>query len=634
MSPSPSARAPLDHAAARRLIDAFLVDDLPETEAARLAAHVNGCPVCAAEIGGTTRLLALLGSLPTPLPAPDLDERIYAAVIGDRARRHDHRSWLANLRTQVLRGAVRTTGTLMVAIVTVAFLGGAFVLAAAYFTQPAPWPAACHGRAQRRRRSRRRIVPADRSAARPVETTPAVVATPAPTAKPVVTPEATPAPTAKPVGHRPAQRDSGPIAERDRGTVAHPHAIPSPVADGEATADASAIGQPVADPHAGALRGAVPNIAVTAGRAAPAASFRALRKATVRGQPDGSVDTTKGVNRTDPHPGADSPGQRTRSGIPQGGILLNLMKKAVSAATSAALLASLLATAVAPAALASISQTSAGNVQQGTTSVGTATFLFTENAKDALEATGTMTVTIYDDGRGNTVTWAGTPVISAPDSLGASVSIADNVRRIKITGYDNNNVETITSPASRSRPAPALPRAPSRRSSTTTRPATSGRLRLGHHDRDGHPPGAPIGPEAASWRRRHVRLRLRHRRRHDATFSDHTDARAVTDDATAAPASSTPRLPRWRLRPSDRHHRHPDRRRTAPPMSSARRPRSSRAPSTPATAPSRSTPARTTPTARSLDVYEPSPRCFLVDGTTLTFTIATAGVVFSRAPSR
>ena len=140
MSQSPSVRGPIDHAAARRLIDAFLVDDLLDQDAARLAAHVEGCPACAAEIGGTTRLLALFGSLPTPQASPDLDERIYAAAIADRVHRHDRRSWLGDLRKQVFRGAVRTTGTLMVAIVTVAFLGGAFVLAAAYFTQPPPVP--------------------------------------------------------------------------------------------------------------------------------------------------------------------------------------------------------------------------------------------------------------------------------------------------------------------------------------------------------------------------------------------------------------------------------------------------------------------------------------------------------------
>src|SRR5487761_2046446 len=190
-----SPRGPLDHAGARRLIDAFLVDDLPAQEAARLAAHVKECQACAAEIGGTTRLLALLGSLPTPPPAPDLDERIYAAAVADRARRHDHRSWLANLKTQVFRGAIRTTSTLVVAIVTVALLGGAAVLAAALLTQSVPPPS-----------SRGPVAPdmtptpaptMVRSTA-PAETPPAVVATPAPTPKPVATPAPTPVPSASP----------------------------------------------------------------------------------------------------------------------------------------------------------------------------------------------------------------------------------------------------------------------------------------------------------------------------------------------------------------------------------------------------------------------------------------------------
>src|SRR5487761_2019288 len=190
-----SPRGPLDHAGARRLIDAFLVDDLLAQEAVRLAAHVKECQACAAEIGGTTRLLALLGSLPTPPPAPDLDERIYAAAVADRARRHDHRSWLSNLKTQVFRGAIRTTSTLMVAIVTVALLGGAAVLAAALLTQPAPPPS-----------PRATVAPVMtptpaptmvRSTA-PAETPPAVVTTPAPTAKPVATPAPTPVPSASP----------------------------------------------------------------------------------------------------------------------------------------------------------------------------------------------------------------------------------------------------------------------------------------------------------------------------------------------------------------------------------------------------------------------------------------------------
>src|SRR5665811_1257956 len=177
-----SPRGPLDHAGARRLIDAFLVDDLLEADATRLAAHVKGCPACAAEIGGTTRLLALLGNLPTPPPAPDLDERIFAAAIADRARRHDHRSWLQNLQTQVFRGAVRTTGTLMVAIVTVGLLGGAAVLAAALLTQPVPPPSprATVGPDMTPTPAPTMVQPIVSAVPSVKETPPAVVTTPAP----------------------------------------------------------------------------------------------------------------------------------------------------------------------------------------------------------------------------------------------------------------------------------------------------------------------------------------------------------------------------------------------------------------------------------------------------------------------
>jgi len=66
--------------------------------------------------------------------------------------------------------------------------------------------------------------------------------------------------------------------------------------------------------------------------------------------------------------------------------------------------------------LASITQTSAGNVAQGPP-LRPATFLFTENSANALQTTGTMTVTITDSAAGNTVTWAGTPVVIRADSL-------------------------------------------------------------------------------------------------------------------------------------------------------------------------------------------------------------------------
>ncbi len=128
----------LDCARARDLIDAFLLDELEPADAARLAAHVKGCPACAAEIGGSTRVLGLLGTLSTPRPLPDLDERILVAAFEDRRRRHEHRSWLSDLRTQVIRGAMRTTGTLIVTIMTVALLGGAFVFAASQVVAQLP----------------------------------------------------------------------------------------------------------------------------------------------------------------------------------------------------------------------------------------------------------------------------------------------------------------------------------------------------------------------------------------------------------------------------------------------------------------------------------------------------------------
>ena len=101
-----------DHAA-RRLIDAYLLDELDEVGARQLAEHVRGCPECAAELGGTTRLLELLRTMPEPTASPDFDTRILAAVLADRQRREESRSWLANLPRQVFRGAMRTTGTLM-----------------------------------------------------------------------------------------------------------------------------------------------------------------------------------------------------------------------------------------------------------------------------------------------------------------------------------------------------------------------------------------------------------------------------------------------------------------------------------------------------------------------------------------
>ncbi len=164
----------LDCPHARELIDAFLLDELGSADAARLAAHVKGCAACTAEIGSSTRVLGLLGSLPVPRPTADLDERILLAALDDRARRGANRSWLSDLRTQVIRGAMRTTGTLMVTILSVALLGGAFVFAASQVV--AQFPAFTSG------------------ATMPAEVTPTPETTPEQTAVPTATPTGSPTP--------------------------------------------------------------------------------------------------------------------------------------------------------------------------------------------------------------------------------------------------------------------------------------------------------------------------------------------------------------------------------------------------------------------------------------------------------
>ena len=237
----PVGREPLEHAQARRLIDAFLVDELAGPDAARLAAHVKGCPACAAELGGTTRLLALLGSLPTPAPAPDLDERILTAALLDRERRHEHRSWLADLRTQVFQGAVRTTGVLVVAIVTVAFLGGAFVLAAGFITQVALGPD-----------PRATVHPDMTPTPAPTLVSPSVPATPPPavTAEPTPVPTASPEVTAEPtpaVTDTPAPTETPAPSETPAPTIT-PAPTPSPSATAEPTPEPTPTAAPTPVP--------------------------------------------------------------------------------------------------------------------------------------------------------------------------------------------------------------------------------------------------------------------------------------------------------------------------------------------------------------------------------------------------
>jgi anti-sigma factor RsiW len=134
---SPLGRPQSDHAP-RRLIDAYLLDELDEPSARRLAEHVRDCPSCAAELGGTTRLIELLRTLPEPQPSADLDARIISAALADRRLRIERRPWYSGLPGQVFRGAMRTTGTVVATVVAVALIGAAFVFAASSFILPVP----------------------------------------------------------------------------------------------------------------------------------------------------------------------------------------------------------------------------------------------------------------------------------------------------------------------------------------------------------------------------------------------------------------------------------------------------------------------------------------------------------------
>ncbi|MBI3749845.1 MAG: zf-HC2 domain-containing protein [Chloroflexi bacterium] len=223
----------LDCAHARDLIDAFLLDELEPTDAARLAAHVKSCAACAAEIGGSTRVLGLLGTLSTPRPMPDLDERILVAAFEDRRRRHEHRSWLSDLRTQVIRGAMRTTGTLVVTIMTVALLGGAFVFAASQFvTQLQPFQPVQHAT----------VPPVATPTLTPVSAVPtappgSATATPRPSSGPSATPQTEPttAPTATPEPSATPELSASPSPSVEPSASPTPSVEPTPTPTAEPT---------------------------------------------------------------------------------------------------------------------------------------------------------------------------------------------------------------------------------------------------------------------------------------------------------------------------------------------------------------------------------------------------------------
>ena len=192
---------------ALRLIDSFVGDELAPEDARALADHLRGCPSCTAEMASASRLVELLAALPDVPPTPDFDERVLLAALEDRRHRHEHHHRLADLWAQMVRGAMRTTGTLVLTMVAAAFLIVAFVAAASNlvpgFAQqvglvqppppthhvstlatpsPTPVPATA--------------TPSATAAPVVVAATPTPAPTPAPT--PVVTPSPTPTPSPSP----------------------------------------------------------------------------------------------------------------------------------------------------------------------------------------------------------------------------------------------------------------------------------------------------------------------------------------------------------------------------------------------------------------------------------------------------
>ena len=126
---------------------------------------------------------------------------------------------------------------------------------------------------------------------------------------------------------------------------------------------------------------------------------------------------------------------------------MSITKKAISVGLSAALLASLAATVVAPAAFASTAVTSVGTIPLGGTSSTAATFTFTENAAGSFPSGGgTLIVTLTDSAGGSTVHFTGTPTLTAPGSLGASITVdsSGNFFTINASASDTSNVEQIT----------------------------------------------------------------------------------------------------------------------------------------------------------------------------------------------
>jgi len=119
---------------------------------------------------------------------------------------------------------------------------------------------------------------------------------------------------------------------------------------------------------------------------------------------------------------------------------LTKWKKAISAGMSAALLATLF-TMTAGSVLAATTVTGAPSIPRGGTSATAPTFTFTENTAACFaNAAGTLVYTITTAG----VTFTGTPTLTAPGSLGATLTSTTTTFTVATTASDTTNIEQIS----------------------------------------------------------------------------------------------------------------------------------------------------------------------------------------------
>lgn len=131
---------------------------------------------------------------------------------------------------------------------------------------------------------------------------------------------------------------------------------------------------------------------------------------------------------------------------------MKIRRKGAAIGFSATLLATMFTIIVAPIVSAAVVVTSAGAVPRGGTSTGTATFQFTESAAACFPAgasPGAIRVVITDSASGSTVHFSGTPVVTAPGSLGATAAlstttVSNDTLTVNFAGSDTINIEQVT----------------------------------------------------------------------------------------------------------------------------------------------------------------------------------------------